>query len=179
MISRRETLVSLAALAAALGPARTLAQTTGEPPKLVETPMFEPLVKEGKLPAIAKRVPSAPLVVKLEGEKTPGVHGGVLELTAVQAVPVQVDDDRIAILDESDRSAEVGFGRDVADDQAHRAAGEASIGHEGDRDALPPTERGDARRRVEELRHPRGPARTLVTDHDHVPVREDVRRLLE
>jgi peptide/nickel transport system substrate-binding protein len=80
MISRRETLVSLAALAAALGPARALAQTMGDPPKLVETPMFEPLVKEGKLPAIAKRVPAAPLVVKLESEKSPGVHGGDIRL---------------------------------------------------------------------------------------------------
>ncbi len=83
MITRRETLVSLAALAAASGPARVLAQTTGEPrpaPKLVETPMFEPLVKEGKLPPVARRVPAAPLVVKLEGEKTPGTHGGDLRL---------------------------------------------------------------------------------------------------
>jgi len=83
MISRRDTLVSMAALAAALGPARVLAQTAGDPPKppkLIETPMFEPLVKEGKLPTIAKRVPAAPLVVRLEGEKTPGTHGGDLRL---------------------------------------------------------------------------------------------------
>ena len=81
MITRRETLVSLAALAAAAGPVRVLAQTAGDPPlKLVETPMFEPLVKEGKLPAIAKRVPASPLVVKLEGESAPGRHGGDLRL---------------------------------------------------------------------------------------------------
>jgi peptide/nickel transport system substrate-binding protein len=80
MISRRETLVSLAALAAALGPVRALAQTASDPPKLIETPMFEPLVKEGKLPPVAKRVPAAPLVVKLDGEKVPGVHGGDLRL---------------------------------------------------------------------------------------------------
>ena len=83
MISRRETLVSLAALAAAAGPARVAAQTADEKPKLpklVETPMFEPLVKEGKLPAIAKRVPAAPLVAMLEGERKPGTHGGDLRL---------------------------------------------------------------------------------------------------
>src|SRR6185369_1679487 len=70
-------------LAAALGPARVLAETANEAPKLpklVETPMFEPLVKAGKLPAIAKRVPAAPLVVKLEGDKAPGRHGGDLRL---------------------------------------------------------------------------------------------------
>jgi peptide/nickel transport system substrate-binding protein len=82
-ITRRQALVSLAALAAALGPARVLAETANEAPKLpklVETPMFEPLVKAGKLPAIAKRVPAAPLVVKLEGDKAPGRHGGDLRL---------------------------------------------------------------------------------------------------
>jgi peptide/nickel transport system substrate-binding protein len=83
MISRRDTLVSLAALAAAIGPARVLAQTADDAaklPKLVETPMFEPLVKEGKLPAVAKRVPAAPLVVKLDGDAKPGTHGGDLRL---------------------------------------------------------------------------------------------------
>jgi peptide/nickel transport system substrate-binding protein len=62
---------------------RVLAQTADEPakpPRLVETPMFEPLVKEGKLPPVAKRVPAAPLIVRLEGEKTPGQHGGDLRL---------------------------------------------------------------------------------------------------
>jgi peptide/nickel transport system substrate-binding protein len=83
MITRREALFSLAALAAAAGPARTLAQTAGEAPKLpklIETPMFEPLVKAGKLPPIAKRVPAAPLVVKLAGDTAPGRHGGDLRL---------------------------------------------------------------------------------------------------
>ena len=83
MISRREALVSFAALAAATCPWRALGQTSGDPPKrpkLIETPLFEPLVKEGKLPPIAKRVPAAPLVVKLDGERVPGIHGGDLRL---------------------------------------------------------------------------------------------------
>jgi peptide/nickel transport system substrate-binding protein len=82
MITRRETLVSLAALGAALGPARVLAQTDppAAAPKLIETPMFEKLVKDGKLPPIAKRVPAAPLVAKLEGDRAPGKHGGDLRL---------------------------------------------------------------------------------------------------
>src|SRR5262245_3378660 len=81
MITRRETLASLAALAAALGPVRALAQTEAPKlPKFIETPMFEPLVKDGKMPAIAKRVPAAPLMVKLEGETALGAHGGDLRL---------------------------------------------------------------------------------------------------
>lgn len=80
MITRRETLVSLAALAAAAGPVRALAQAAGEAPKLLETPMFEPLVKEGKLPPIAKRIPHAPSLVTLAGEKVPGRHGGDLRI---------------------------------------------------------------------------------------------------
>jgi len=83
MITRRKALGSLAALAAATGSLRSLAQTAGEPPKLpklIETPILEPLVKEGKLPAIAKRVPEAPLVVALEGDRAPGKHGGDLRI---------------------------------------------------------------------------------------------------
>ena len=92
MISRRETLVSLAALAAAAGPARVAAQTADEKPKLpklVETPMFEPLVKEGKLPAIAKRVPAAPLVAMLEGE--PGMPSRIEPINPPDTPPTQID----------------------------------------------------------------------------------------
>jgi peptide/nickel transport system substrate-binding protein len=83
MITRRQTLVSLAALAAAAGPVRARAQTAAAPatlPTLVETPMLEPLVKEGKLPPVQKRVPAAPLVVQFSGERAPGVHGGDLRV---------------------------------------------------------------------------------------------------
>lgn len=83
MISRRETLVSLAALAAATGSWRAFAQTSDDArktPNLIETPMFEPLVKEGKLPPIAERAPAARLIVKLEGDRKPGMHGGDLRL---------------------------------------------------------------------------------------------------
>ena len=66
---------------------------------------------------------------------------------------VQVDDDRVAVLDERDRAAEVRLRGDVADDEADRAAGEPRVGHERDRDALLAAERRDARRRVEQLRH--------------------------
>jgi len=82
MITRRETLVSLAALAAASGPLRAWAQPA-EPaklPALIETPMFEAEVKAGKLPPIAKRIPQAPLVVKFAGDGAPGTHGGDLRI---------------------------------------------------------------------------------------------------
>ena len=38
----------------------------------------------------------------------------------------------IAVLDQGDRAALLGFGRDVTDDEAVRAAGEAAVGHQGD-----------------------------------------------
>ena len=83
MITRRKALGSFAALAAAANPVRSLAQTAGEPPKLpslIETPILEPLVKEGKLPPIAKRVPDSPLVAALAGDQAPGRHGGDLRI---------------------------------------------------------------------------------------------------
>ncbi|MCW5774184.1 MAG: ABC transporter substrate-binding protein [Rhodospirillaceae bacterium] len=80
MITRRDTLISLAAVAAAVGAPRVRADETKALPKLVETPMFEPLVKAGKLPPIAKRVPAAPLVARLAGDDKPGLHGGDLRI---------------------------------------------------------------------------------------------------
>ena len=43
-----------------------------------------------------------------------------------------VDGDGVAIFHEGERAAEVGLGRDVADDEAARAAGEATVGDERD-----------------------------------------------
>ena len=82
MITRRETLVSLAALAAASGPVRAWAQPA-EPaklPALIETPMFEAEVKAGTLPPIAKRIPQTPLIVTFAGEAAPGQHGGDMRI---------------------------------------------------------------------------------------------------
>ena len=48
---------------------------------LVETPSFAAAVKSGDLPPVAQRVPSSPLVVKLDGAaKKPGRHGGTLNM---------------------------------------------------------------------------------------------------
>jgi peptide/nickel transport system substrate-binding protein len=45
----------------------------------IETPMFEPLVKEGKLPAVDKRLPDRPLVQAMNGPgQSIGRHGGEL-----------------------------------------------------------------------------------------------------
>jgi hypothetical protein len=41
----------------------------------------------------------------LPGLRAPRIHGGVVELATVEAVFVDVDDDRITVLDESDWSA--------------------------------------------------------------------------
>jgi peptide/nickel transport system substrate-binding protein len=50
-------------------------------PALVETPMFKDDVASGKLPAVAERVPAAPLTVSFNGEaKQPGRHGGTLNM---------------------------------------------------------------------------------------------------
>jgi hypothetical protein len=64
----------------------------------------------------------------------------------------------------------------VADDQPHRPAGEAGVGHQRDGDAATAAQRGDPRRRIEQLGHARRAARTLVPDHHHVAVLEPLRR---
>ena len=46
---------------------------------------------------------------------------------------VDVDDDRVALLDDRDRAAERGLGRDVADHQAVGPAGEPAVGQQRDR----------------------------------------------
>ncbi len=87
MITRRSTLVSLSALlATAAGAPRLLAQTTApvsvQPtrPRLIEPPFFAGLLQKNELPPIAKRVPEAPWIVTLSGEKTPGEYGGDLRI---------------------------------------------------------------------------------------------------
>ena len=52
---------------------------------------------------------------------------GVSKFAAVEAIVIDVDDDRVAILDESDWSAEKGLRCDVADHQAHRSARESCV----------------------------------------------------
>ena len=47
---------------------------------LVETPMFEDAVKDGRLPPVADRLPSVPSVVTLSGDRQLGRHGGDLRM---------------------------------------------------------------------------------------------------
>jgi peptide/nickel transport system substrate-binding protein len=52
-------------------------------PTLRETPMFEPDVKSGSLPPIAKRIPEQPWVVtKFAGDDGPGKQGGQMNILA-------------------------------------------------------------------------------------------------
>src|SRR2546422_3630147 len=89
-----------------------------------------------------------------------------LRYVEVEASPLRVDPDRIAFLDERDRSTDCCLGRHVAHDQTVGAAGKPSIGDEADRVPQP---RADQRRGGRQhLAHPRTALRTLVADHDHV-----------
>src|SRR5688572_31212523 len=55
------------------------------------------------------------------------VDGRVAQRRAVELVLVEIGYDLVAVLYERDRAAERRFRSDVADDEAHRAAREASI----------------------------------------------------
>ena len=84
----------------------------------------------------------------------------------LQQALLRVDGDRVALLHERDRAADVGLGRDVADHHAPGAAGEAPVGEQADRfaEALADERRG----RREHLLHA-GPAlRPFVADDEHV-----------
>jgi peptide/nickel transport system substrate-binding protein len=59
-------------------------------PKLVETPLLAEEVKAGKLPAVEKRVPETPLVVKLDAGATAGQHGGTLNMLIGRARDVRM-----------------------------------------------------------------------------------------
>ena len=61
------------------------------------------------------------------------VRAGVVELVAVEAVGVEVDDDRVAVLQQRDRTAEERLRRHVPDHQTDRPAREPAVGHERDR----------------------------------------------
>jgi peptide/nickel transport system substrate-binding protein len=50
-------------------------------PELVETPMFRDQITAGKLPPVAQRIPSTPLVVTFDGKTAvAGRHGGTLNM---------------------------------------------------------------------------------------------------
>ena len=56
----------------------------------VETPIFAADVAAGKLEAVADRLPRAPSVVKMEGERRPGRHGGDLRMLVGRAKDVRM-----------------------------------------------------------------------------------------
>src|SRR5438034_5126212 len=79
---------------------------------------------------------------------------------------VGIDRDRIAFFDQVDVSAGISLGRNVADHDAPRAAGEASVGDEADRlaQALP----DERRSRCRHLLHARAALGSFVADDDHI-----------
>ena len=83
-----------------------------------------------------------------------------------RAPPIDVDDDRVAFLDDGDRAAERGLRRDVADHQAVGPAREPAVGQERDRiaQALADERAGD----LQHLLHARPADRALVADDDDV-----------
>src|SRR5580704_17993406 len=83
----------------------------------------------------------------------------------VDAVLVGVDRDPVTVVNEGDRTAFLSFGRDVADDEAVRAAGEASVGHE--RDLMAEAGSDDGRGRSQHFGHAGATFRTFeADDHD-------------
>ena len=57
---------------------------------LVETPMFEEAVRGGQLPPVAQRLPATPSVVRLNGERQAGRHGGDLRMLIGRARDVRL-----------------------------------------------------------------------------------------
>jgi peptide/nickel transport system substrate-binding protein len=57
-----------------LAPAAALAQA------MIETPALEERVRAGELPPVEQRIPAVPSLVRLDGDKRPGMHGGQLRV---------------------------------------------------------------------------------------------------
>lgn len=58
--------------------------------ELQETPMLAEAVAKGELPPVAERVPAEPQVVKLDGYKSPGRHGGDLRMLISRAKDIRL-----------------------------------------------------------------------------------------
>ena len=106
------------------------------------------------------------------GGRAPFERLGVVELEAVEPVLVDVDHDRVAVLDKRDGPAEEALRANVADDEPDGSPGEARIGHEGDRDVLLAAQGRDLRRRIQHFGHSRGTPGALIADDHHVVVAE-------
>ena len=57
---------------------------------LIETPMFRGDVAAGLLPSVDQRVPNSPKIVRMDGYKSPGVHGGELNTLVGRAKDVRL-----------------------------------------------------------------------------------------
>src|SRR5262245_46217112 len=137
-------------------------------------------VKQAGVSLTAVRVDAAVVADHLfPGGPTRLVDGRISQRGAVQLVPVQVDHDLVAVFDQGYRAAEGRFRSHVTNDQTYRSAGEPRIGHQPHDNAPLSAERGNARGRIEHLRHSRRTARTLVAYNDHVIVLDPPGRSVE
>ena len=128
-------------------------------------PVIAPWLAE---PTPRAYLPSTPVSCSGGGRLVGGDAGGDLlvgELD-VEAALADVDRDHVAVANGGDRAALDRLGRDVADHEPARGAGEAPVGEQGDvlTEPLADDRGGD----LEHLAHPRPAGRALVADHDHV-----------
>lgn len=84
----------------------------------------------------------------------------------INSPPFRVDSDNIAILNNRERSTIERFGRDVSDDKAVSATGEASVGDQSHFLTEPASHDGASRR--EHLAHPGSAARAFIPNNDNV-----------
>src|SRR5262249_6342207 len=84
----------------------------------------------------------------------------------VDRAATDVDRDRVALLDETDRATLRRLRRNVPDREARCSAGEAAVGHE--RAGLSEATRLEIARRVEHLLHAGTAARAFVADDDDI-----------
>ena len=78
-LSRRDALAGMAALAGGSMLSVSTASAAGRPS--IETPFFEAMVKDGKLPPVAERIPLNPRVIDMGAVgKVIGKHGGTMRL---------------------------------------------------------------------------------------------------
>ncbi|AMJ61881.1 ABC transporter substrate-binding protein [Bosea sp. PAMC 26642] len=77
----RRSALALAGGATIVAGLPRLAFSASQPEKLIDSPFFEQLVKDGGLPPIEKRVPAQPRVIEITGEgREPGRHGGTMRM---------------------------------------------------------------------------------------------------
>src|SRR5690606_10828142 len=109
--------------------------------------------------------PAGELVGRLLPMLLAGRQFGVRE-GDVDFVRLGVNRDRVAVLQQCDRAANLGFRGYMANEETVRAAGEPSVRHEGD--LVPQAGSHEGGRRREHLGHAGAALRAFITDDDHL-----------